>query len=96
MYIFNNYDSNILGDTFVSWYDAGKSQNNFLIKDYFSLSELMIKEYGDIYKTPDYHIIQIHHRYFKLPETEFGYNDERIVEVEMNKKIKLATEWKEK
>ena len=33
MYFFTNYDKNILGDTFLSWYDSGKPQT-YLYKGY--------------------------------------------------------------
>ena len=45
MYFFTNYDKNILGDTFLSWYDSGK-QKTFLYKGYPTLSDLMIVKYG--------------------------------------------------
>lgn len=94
MYFFTNYDKNILGDTFLSWYDSGKSQT-YLYKGYPTISDLMVAEYGKSDKsTKD--IIEIHNRYFKLIKTAFGYNDMLIIEVELKQKMKLVTEWKVK
>lgn len=95
MYFFTNYDKNILGDTFLSWYDSGK-QKIFLYKDYPTLSDLMIAEYGKSDKSTKKDIIEIHNRYFKLAKTAFGYNDMLIIEVELKQKMKLVTEWKVK
>ena len=44
MYFFTNYDKNILGDTFLSWYDNGKPQT-YLYKGYPTISDLMVKKY---------------------------------------------------
>lgn len=95
MYFFTNYDKNILGDTFLSWYDSGK-QKTFLYKGYPTLSDLMIAKYGKFDKSTKKDIIEIHNRYFKLVKTAFGYNDMLIIEVELKQKMKLVTEWKVK
>lgn len=94
MYFFTNYNKNILGDTFLSWYDSGKPQI-YLYKGYSTISDLMVAEYGKSDKsTKD--IIEIHNRYFKLIKTAFGYNDMLIIEVELKQKMKLVTEWRVK
>ena len=94
MYFFTNYDKNILGDTFLSWYDSGKPQT--LYRDYPTMSDIMVDKYGKSDKSTKKEIIEIHNRYFKLAKTAFGYNDMLIVEVEMKQKMKLVTEWKVK
>ena len=94
MYFFTNYDKNILGDTFLSWYDSRKPQT-YLYKGYPTISDIMVAEYGKSDKsTKD--IIEIHNRYFKLIKTAFGYNDMLIIEVELKHKMTLVTEWKVK
>ena len=95
MYFFTNYDKNILGDTFLSWYDSGKPQT-YLYKGYPTISDLMVAEYGKSDKSTKKDIIKIHNRYFKLIRTTFGYNDMLIIEVELKQKMKLVTEWKVK
>jgi hypothetical protein len=95
MYFFTNYDKNILGDTFLSWYDSGKPQT-FLYRDYPTMSDIMVDKYGKSDKSAKKEIIEIHNRYFRLAKTAFGYNDMLIVEVEMKQKMKLITEWKVK
>lgn len=95
MYFFTNYDKNILGNTFLSWYDSGKPQT-YLYKGYPTISDLMVAEYGKFDESTKKDIIKIHNRYFKLIKTAFGYNDMLIIEVELKQKMKLVTEWKVK
>ncbi len=93
MYIFTSEDKNVLSDTFLSWYDNGKS-NNFLIKGFTSIGQLMLYYYDKVSEIKN--IIQVNQRYFEIPETEFGFTDRDIVEVDQKHKMKIVTEWEKK
>lgn len=93
MYIFTSDDKNVLSDTFLSWYDNGKS-NDFLIKGFTSIGQLMLYYYDNISEIKN--IIQVNQRYFEIPETEFGFVDRNIVEVDQKHKMKIVTEWEKK
>ena len=58
MYFFTNYNKNILGDTFLSWYDSGKPQT-YLYKGYPTISDLMVAEYGKSDKSAKKDIIEV-------------------------------------
>ena len=93
MYIFTSDDKNVLSDTFLSWYDNGKP-NDFLIVKFTSIGQLMLYYYDKISKIKN--IIQVNQRYFEIPETEFGFNDRDIIEVDQKHKMKIVTEWEKK
>lgn len=93
MYIFTSDDKNVLSDTFLSWYDNGKS-NDFLIKGFTSIGQLMLYYYDKVSEIKN--IIQVNQRYFEIPETEFGFVDRNIIEVDQKHKMKIITEWEKK
>lgn len=93
MYIFTSDDKNVLSDTFLSWYDNGKS-NDFLITKFTSIGQLMLYYYDKVSEIKN--IIQVNQRYFEIPETEFGFTDRDIIEVDQKHKMKIVTEWEKK
>lgn len=93
MYIFTNYDKNVLSDTFLSWYDNGKS-NDYILKDFYTIGDLMLHYFENEANTT--YVIKLENRYFEFPKSSFGFRDSEIREVLKTDKMKIITYWKEK